>query len=98
MNVFCLSAGIILFAVMVSDIIKTTFSSNGGGRITNLVSRAVWNLFFLAAGKITPGVKIGVAYYQICVFFIHRVIHCFCNVSAAASGLPACGFWKGDSR
>lgn len=51
MNVFCLSAGIILFAVMVSDIIKTTFSSNGGGRITNLVSRAVWNIFFLAAGK-----------------------------------------------
>ncbi|WP_439882777.1 potassium channel family protein [Pontibacter sp. MBLB2868] len=51
MNYFVLPLGIILFAVTVLDLIKTTFSSNGGGMITNVVSKGVWKAFFTAANK-----------------------------------------------
>ncbi|GAB3542447.1 ion channel [Pontibacter brevis] len=51
MKVFYLCLGIFLFAVIALDIIKTTFSSNGGGKITNAVSRFVWGAFFSASGK-----------------------------------------------
>ncbi|MCX2740840.1 potassium channel family protein [Pontibacter anaerobius] len=43
--------GILLFVLTVMDLIKTTFSSNGGGKITNAVSKGVWKLFFAASGK-----------------------------------------------
>jgi len=34
LSVFYLCLGVILFAIAVLDIIKTTFSSNGGGMVT----------------------------------------------------------------
>ncbi|WP_237144703.1 ion channel [Pontibacter pamirensis] len=51
MNVFYFALGALVFAITALDIIKTTLSSNGGGMVTILVSRAVYKLFFLAAGK-----------------------------------------------
>ncbi|MDX5438034.1 MAG: potassium channel family protein, partial [Pontibacter sp.] len=51
MNYLYLLLGILLFILTVSDLIKTTFSSNGGGKITNAVSKGVWKLFFTASGK-----------------------------------------------
>lgn len=51
MNYLYLLLGILLFVLTVLDLIKTTFSSNGGGRITNAVSRGVWKLIFVASGK-----------------------------------------------
>lgn len=51
MSILYLCLGAFLFAITALDIIKTTLSSNGGGKITNLVSRSVWKVFFLAAGR-----------------------------------------------
>ncbi|MER2999209.1 potassium channel family protein [Pontibacter populi] len=51
MNTLYLILGLLLFIVTVMDLIKTTFSSNGGGMITNTVSKAVWKIFFALAGK-----------------------------------------------
>ncbi|WP_161889514.1 potassium channel family protein [Pontibacter russatus] len=51
MKVFYLCLGVFLYAVTALDIIKTTFSSNGGGMVTNAVSRTVWSAFLSAAGK-----------------------------------------------
>ncbi|WP_114780602.1 potassium channel family protein [Botryobacter ruber] len=51
MNYLYFISGIVLFLVTVSDLIKTTFSSNGGGRITKVVSKGVWKLFFVVSGK-----------------------------------------------
>lgn len=51
MNILYLCLGAFLFAITALDIIKTTLSSNGGGKITNLVSRAVWRVFFFVAGR-----------------------------------------------
>lgn len=51
MNVLYFSLGALVFAITALDIIKTTFSSNGGGMITSLVSRVVYKAIFLAAGK-----------------------------------------------
>ena len=51
MNLLYLCLGILLFAATALDIIKTTFSSNGGGKITNLVTQGVWKALFMAAGK-----------------------------------------------
>ncbi|WP_347160338.1 ion channel [Pontibacter chitinilyticus] len=50
MNYLYLLAGIFLFVGTIADIVKTTLSSQGGGGITNVVSKAVWKLFFAAAG------------------------------------------------
>lgn len=46
-----LISGIVLFLVTATDITKTTLSSRGGGTITNVVSRLVWQGFFIAAGR-----------------------------------------------
>ncbi|MFD1184821.1 ion channel [Pontibacter rugosus] len=51
MNVLYLCLGVVLFAFTILDIVKTALSSNGGGLITNQVTRAVWKAFFLASGK-----------------------------------------------
>ncbi len=37
--------------MIVADIIKTAFSSNGGGKLTEWVSLGIWHVFFTAAGK-----------------------------------------------
>ncbi|MER2999345.1 potassium channel family protein [Pontibacter populi] len=51
MNYLYLILGILLFILTLMDLIKTTFSSNGGGKITNTISKGVWKLFFVASGK-----------------------------------------------
>lgn len=51
MNYLYLILGILLFVLTVMDLIKTTFSSNGGGKLTSAVSKGVWKLFFTASGK-----------------------------------------------
>ncbi|WP_245905203.1 potassium channel family protein [Pontibacter mucosus] len=51
MNLLYLFLGALIFTLIALDIIKTTFSSSGGGRITELVSRAVWKTFFSVSGK-----------------------------------------------
>nr|WP_230391940.1 potassium channel family protein [Pontibacter sp. FD36] len=51
MNILYPFLGALFYTLIALDIIKTTFSSSGGGRITELVSRAVWKIFFLVSGK-----------------------------------------------
>ncbi|WP_211233372.1 hypothetical protein [Pontibacter actiniarum] len=51
MNFLYLFLGAFTYTSIALDIIKTTFSSSGGGRITELVSRAVWKIFFFISGK-----------------------------------------------
>lgn len=51
MNILYLIIGVLIFLMIALDIIKTALSFNGGGIITNLVSKAVWNTLFTAAGK-----------------------------------------------
>lgn len=51
MSLFYLCLGVLLFAITALDIIKTTFSSNGGGKITDSVTLVVWKSFFFAAGR-----------------------------------------------
>nr|WP_262921695.1 potassium channel family protein [Pontibacter ruber] len=51
MNILYLFLGVLIFTLIALDIIKTTFSSSGGGRITELVSRTVWKIFFFVSGK-----------------------------------------------
>ncbi len=51
MHIFYFTFGTLIFFLIIADIIKTTFSSNGGGKLTSLVSKGVWNVFFAAAGK-----------------------------------------------
>lgn len=51
MNVLYLSLGILFYFITALDIIKTTFSSSGGGMITNFISKTVWYSFLSAAGK-----------------------------------------------
>lgn len=51
MGILYLCLGALIFIITALDVIKTTLSSNGGGIITSLVSRAVYKTFFLAAGK-----------------------------------------------
>lgn len=43
--------GVAIIALVLADIVRTALSSNGGGTLTNLVSAAVWKLFFVAAGR-----------------------------------------------
>lgn len=49
MDLVYLTLGILAVVLTVTDILKTTLSSNGGGMITNAVGRSIWNLFFLAS-------------------------------------------------
>ncbi|WP_233555562.1 ion channel [Pontibacter oryzae] len=51
MSILYFSIGSLIFLFIIADIIKTTFSLNGGGKLTNLVSRGVWNTFFVASAK-----------------------------------------------
>ncbi|GHA81909.1 ion channel [Pontibacter akesuensis] len=51
MQVLYFTLGALVFALTALDIIKTTFSSNGGGMITSLVSKGVYKAIFLTAGK-----------------------------------------------
>lgn len=51
MNIVFLCLGLFLYIITALDIIKTTFSTHGGGKITNLVSKLVWSSFFAATGK-----------------------------------------------
>ncbi|WP_187264672.1 potassium channel family protein [Pontibacter beigongshangensis] len=51
MNTFALLLGLLVFLLTAIDIVKTTFSSSGGGWITDAVSKGVWKGFFVASGK-----------------------------------------------
>ncbi|MHA6250025.1 potassium channel family protein [Pontibacter sp. CAU 1760] len=51
MNLLYFIPGLLVYLVTLLDLIKTTFSSNGGGMITSLVAKAVWKAFFLVSGK-----------------------------------------------
>jgi hypothetical protein len=51
MNILYFSLGTLIFLLIIADIIKTAFSSNGGGKLTSLVAQGVWNIFFAAVGK-----------------------------------------------
>lgn len=49
MDIVYLTVGILAVVLTVTDILKTTLSTNGGGTITNAVGRSIWNLFFIAS-------------------------------------------------
>lgn len=51
MGIVYLILGVLLFILTAMDIIQTTFTTNGGGRITGFVSGNVWKAFFLASGR-----------------------------------------------
>ncbi|MEJ8804286.1 potassium channel family protein [Pontibacter sp. H249] len=51
MNYAYLVIGILLFLLIVVDIIKTTFTSKGGGPLTTLLSHSIWRVFFILSGK-----------------------------------------------
>lgn len=51
MSIVFIVLGVLLFTVTAMDIIQTTFTTNGGGRITGFVSGNVWRVFFLAARR-----------------------------------------------
>lgn len=51
MHIVYLLIGLLIYISIASDIVKTTLSANGGGFITNAISRIVWNIFFVASGR-----------------------------------------------
>ena len=51
MSVLYLSIGLLLYAGTLADLIKTTFSSTGGGWVTNSLAKAVWRTFFVISGR-----------------------------------------------
>lgn len=51
MAILLLVLGLLLYLITAMDIVKTTFSSSGGGKITDTVSKGVWKAFFLISGK-----------------------------------------------
>ena len=51
MNYIYLVSGILLFLLIVIDIIKTTFTSKGGGPVTTILSHSIWRVFFKLSGK-----------------------------------------------
>ena len=51
MNSFYFLCAAFLFIITALDIIKTTHSSSGGGKITDAVSKGVWKGLYVAAGK-----------------------------------------------
>lgn len=51
MSILYLSTGLLLYAGTLADLIKTTFSSTGGGRVTNSLAKAVWHSFFVISGR-----------------------------------------------
>ncbi|MEX2594622.1 MAG: hypothetical protein WD426_17760 [Anditalea sp.] len=46
----CLVAGIFLILLIFLDILFTTFSMEGGGKMTDLIMKKVWQVFLLASG------------------------------------------------
>ena len=51
MNYLILAAGVIIVTVMVIDLAYTTFSSNGAGIFTNLITKTTWNTALKIAGN-----------------------------------------------
>ncbi|MBU1821491.1 MAG: potassium channel family protein [Bacteroidetes bacterium] len=51
MKFLYLFLGLSLYAGTLADLIKTTFSSTGGGWITNGIAKAVWRSFFVISGR-----------------------------------------------
>ena len=51
MNTLFLVLGLLVYLLAAMDIVKTTFSSNGGGKITDAVSKGVWKVFFALSGR-----------------------------------------------
>lgn len=51
MNYITLAAGVIIVTVIVADLAYTTFSSNGAGFFTNLITKATWNTALKIAGN-----------------------------------------------
>ncbi|GAB3200851.1 hypothetical protein ABID22_003178 [Pontibacter aydingkolensis] len=51
MKYIYLVTGILLFLVVIVDIIKTTFTSKGGGPVTTMLSHSIWRVFFILSGK-----------------------------------------------
>lgn len=51
MNTLLLVLGLLVYLFTAMDIVKTTFSSNGAGKITDAVSKGMWTLFFTLADK-----------------------------------------------
>ncbi|MBR0572514.1 two pore domain potassium channel family protein [Microvirga sp. STS03] len=51
MNTLFLGLGLLIYLITAMDIVKTTLSSNGGGKITDAVSKGVWKAFFTLSGK-----------------------------------------------
>jgi hypothetical protein len=50
-NLIFLISGIFLYVAIVLDLVKTTFTSTGGGKLTKILSSSIWQLFFLISGK-----------------------------------------------
>jgi hypothetical protein len=50
MSILYLSTGLLLYVGTLADLIKTTFSSTGGGRVTNDLAKAIWHSFFVISG------------------------------------------------
>lgn len=46
-----LVSGIVFFLITAMDIIKTTLSTQGGGPMTNAITRMVWQCFFIASRR-----------------------------------------------
>lgn len=51
MNYLTLAAGVIIVTVIVADLAYTTFSSNGAGFFTNMITKATWNTALKIAGN-----------------------------------------------
>lgn len=51
MDILYLVLGVLLFLITAVDIIQTTFTTNGGGQVTDFVSGNIWRAFFLMSGK-----------------------------------------------
>ncbi|AKD05030.1 potassium channel family protein [Pontibacter korlensis] len=51
MNILFLCLGTFIFLVTALDIIKTTLSTMGGGKLTNFITKRVWLIYFSASGK-----------------------------------------------
>ncbi len=51
MSILYLSIGLLLYVGTLADLVKTTFSSTGGGWVTNGLAKAVWRTFFVISGR-----------------------------------------------
>lgn len=51
MQILFAVAGLIIILVVFKDLVTTTLSFRGGGKLTNLLSRYIWKFFHLLAGR-----------------------------------------------